>query len=71
VALESINGSINNITLVNDWKLPALNGRSREPFSMTTATAGPNGALLPRWNTLSLTAVQNINVHRGKPQCWR
>mgnify|MGYP001236415927 CR=1 FL=1 len=61
VALESINGSINNITLVNDWKLPALNGRSREPFSMTTATAGPM-ASITALDTLSLTAGQNINV---------
>lgn len=61
VALESINGSINNITLVNEWKLPALNSGSREPFSMTTATAGPI-ASITALDTLSLTAGQNINV---------
>ncbi len=60
VALESINGSVNNITLADNWSL-ATSGKSSQLVSLSTTQVG-NTASITALDSLSLLAGKDINI---------
>ncbi|MCT4700277.1 hemagglutinin repeat-containing protein, partial [Dryocola boscaweniae] len=60
VALESINGSINNITLADTWSLAAP-GKNGQMVSLSTTQVGDT-ASITSLDSLSLLAGSNINI---------
>jgi len=60
VALESINGSVNNITLADNWSL-ATSGKGGQLVSLSTTQLG-NTASITALDSLSLLAGQDITI---------